>query len=54
MALPSTVVGAGTIESEIPPVRHDILHDCDVMEDVAVAFGFNNIAKVVFIITINY
>ncbi|CAG8646363.1 9182_t:CDS:10, partial [Funneliformis caledonium] len=30
---------------EIPPTRADILHACDIMEDVAIAFGFNNIPK---------
>lgn len=30
---------------DIPPTRPDILHECDVMEDAAVAYGFNNIAK---------
>lgn len=28
---------------EIPPTRHDILHSCDIMEDVAIAYGYNNI-----------
>lgn len=27
----------------VPPVRSDILHACDVIEDVAVAYGFNNL-----------
>ncbi|RWS27219.1 phenylalanine--tRNA ligase beta subunit-like protein, partial [Leptotrombidium deliense] len=27
----------------IPPTRHDILHECDIMEDVGIAFGYNNI-----------
>ena len=27
----------------MPPIRHDILHACDVIEDVAVAYGFNNL-----------
>lgn len=30
----------------IPPVRSDVLHPCDVMEDVAIAYGYNNISKV--------
>ncbi len=30
---------------EIPPTRADILHACDIMEDVAIAYGFNNIPK---------
>lgn len=27
----------------VPPTRHDILHACDVIEDAAVAYGFNNL-----------
>lgn len=30
---------------DIPPTRPDILHECDIMEDAAVAYGFNNITK---------
>ncbi|CAK7263506.1 phenylalanine--tRNA ligase subunit beta [Sporothrix epigloea] len=29
----------------VPPTRADILHPCDVMEDVAVAYGFNNLPR---------
>lgn len=29
----------------VPPTRPDILHECDLMEDVAVAFGFDNLPK---------
>lgn len=37
--------GAGeTLAVEIPPARSDVLHAVDVAEDVAIAFGFNNIA----------
>ncbi|XP_037089037.1 phenylalanine--tRNA ligase beta subunit-like [Pollicipes pollicipes] len=32
---------------EVPPTRHDILHACDVIEDVAIAYGYNNIQKVI-------
>jgi phenylalanyl-tRNA synthetase beta subunit len=28
---------------EIPATRPDILHECDIMEDAAIAFGFNNL-----------
>ncbi|KAJ4478237.1 phenylalanyl-tRNA synthetase subunit beta [Lentinula aciculospora] len=31
------------IEVSIPPTRPDILHECDIMEDAAVAYGFNNL-----------
>ncbi|BAT76480.1 hypothetical protein VIGAN_01449100 [Vigna angularis var. angularis] len=27
----------------VPPTRSDVLHPCDVMEDVAIAYGFNSI-----------
>ncbi|KAK9676409.1 hypothetical protein RND81_11G075200 [Saponaria officinalis] len=33
------------ISVSIPPTRSDILHPCDVMEDVAIAFGYNEIPK---------
>ena len=29
----------------VPPTRSDILHECDIMEDVAIAYGFNNIPE---------
>ena len=28
---------------EIPFFRSDILHQCDIAEDVAIAYGYNNI-----------
>ena len=31
----------------VPPTRPDVLHAADVMEDVAIAYGFNNIASTV-------
>jgi len=31
------------IISRVPPTRHDILHPCDIMEDVAVAYDFNKL-----------
>ena len=34
-----------TIEVAVPPTRHDILHNCDLAEDVGIAFGYNNIKK---------
>lgn len=33
------------IDVYIPPTRADVLHQCDIMEDVAVAYGFNNLPK---------
>lgn len=30
---------------QVPPTRPDILHECDIMEDAAIAYGFNNLKK---------
>lgn len=44
MCLKSHVLEDGEqIEIEIPPTRADIIHACDIVEDAAVAYGFNNI-----------
>ncbi|EGU12070.1 Phenylalanyl-tRNA synthetase subunit beta [Rhodotorula toruloides ATCC 204091] len=29
----------------VPPTRPDILHECDIMEEVAIAYGFDNLKK---------
>ena len=36
-----------TLRVEVPPTRSDILHPCDIAEDVAIAHGYNNIARTV-------
>ena len=46
MCLCSTSNG-DKVTVEIGPTRHDILHQCDIEEDVAIAYGYNNIAKMV-------
>lgn len=33
------------IDIEIPPTRADVLHQCDIMEDVAIAYGFNSLPR---------
>ncbi|XP_070801323.1 phenylalanine--tRNA ligase beta subunit [Pituophis catenifer annectens] len=44
MCLKSHVIGNGNnIEVEIPPTRADIIHACDIIEDAAIAYGYNNI-----------
>uniref|UniRef100_A0A8D0GBK3 Phenylalanine--tRNA ligase beta subunit n=1 Tax=Sphenodon punctatus TaxID=8508 RepID=A0A8D0GBK3_SPHPU len=44
MCLKSQVTGNGNIlEIEIPPNRADIIHACDIIEDAAIAYGYNNI-----------
>ena len=32
---------------KVPPTRSDILHACDIMEDVAIAYGYNNLTLTV-------
>uniref|UniRef100_A0A8C5HPJ3 Elongation factor 1-beta n=1 Tax=Gouania willdenowi TaxID=441366 RepID=A0A8C5HPJ3_GOUWI len=46
MCLLSKLTGVGDqIEVEIPPTRSDIIHACDIVEDAAIAYGFNNITR---------
>lgn len=46
MCLRSEVEGeGGQIQVEIPPTRSDVIHACDIMEDAAIAYGFNNIVR---------
>ena len=35
----------GLIDVHVPPTRADVFHQCDIMEDVAVAYGFNNLPR---------
>jgi len=35
------------VQAMIPCTRSDILHACDIMEDVAIAYGFNNIPRAI-------
>lgn len=32
---------------EIPPTRHDVIHSCDIYEDIAIAYGYNEIEKTI-------
>jgi len=32
-----------TLHVKVPPTRSDVLHECDIAEDVGIAFGFNNL-----------
>jgi len=44
MMLPSSVSADGeSLEVLVPPTRSDILHECDIAEDVAIAYGYNNL-----------
>lgn len=37
--------GGGKLSVRVPPTRSDVLHACDVVEDVAIAHGFNNVPQ---------
>ena len=43
-ARPSTV-NEDELDVSVPATRSDILHECDIMEDAAIAYGFNNLPK---------
>ena len=50
MSLPSRVEvvdGAELIVSSVPVTRSDVMHACDLMEDVAIAYGFNRVRATV-------
>ncbi|KAG6090066.1 hypothetical protein E4U13_003868 [Claviceps humidiphila] len=36
---------ANLLEVAIPPTRADVLHQCDIMEDLAVCYGFNKLPR---------
>ncbi|CAH8590278.1 unnamed protein product [Dicrocoelium dendriticum] len=41
----NSVTPSGLLSVLIPPTRHDILHACDIVEDVAIAHGYDNIPE---------
>ena len=45
MALKTSISASNSDEIyvHVPPTRPDILHECDIMEDAAIAYGFNNL-----------
>lgn len=45
MCLSSKALDKERIEVTIPPTRHDILQACDIYEDVAISYGYNNIER---------
>ncbi|SPO01030.1 probable phenylalanine--tRNA ligase alpha chain [Cephalotrichum gorgonifer] len=36
---------ANLLHVSIPPTRCDVLHQCDVMEDLAICYGYNNLPR---------
>lgn len=46
MCLETDVISNGKqLKVRVPPTRHDVIHACDVYEDVAIAHGYNNIER---------
>ncbi|KAJ8935954.1 hypothetical protein NQ314_012576 [Rhamnusium bicolor] len=46
MCLKSELTSSGDdIKVTVPPTRHDVIHACDIYEDVAIAYGYNNIKR---------
>ncbi|XP_049851362.1 phenylalanine--tRNA ligase beta subunit-like [Schistocerca gregaria] len=43
MGLGPCSVSADEIAVGIPPTRPDVIHACDIVEDVAIAYGYNNV-----------
>ena len=41
MYLESKTINDDEIEVCIPPVRQDILHPCDILEDIGIGYGYN-------------
>ncbi|XP_058791120.1 phenylalanine--tRNA ligase beta subunit [Phymastichus coffea] len=47
MSLKTEVKSSDELHVQISPTRHDIIHPCDIYEDVAIGYGYNNIKKTV-------
>ena len=45
MELSGKVLNEKEIEVSVPITRSDILHQCDIAEDLAISYGYNNITK---------
>ncbi|XP_013196441.2 phenylalanine--tRNA ligase beta subunit [Amyelois transitella] len=44
MCLPARA-RAGALRVRVPPSRHDVIHACDLYEDIAIAYGYNRIVR---------
>lgn len=45
MMLPAIFDGVDELAVDVPVIRSDVLHACDIMNDVAIAYGFNNVEE---------
>jgi len=46
MQLPAALSEKDTVEVTVSPLRSDIFHACDILEDVAISYGYTNILRV--------
>ncbi|KAK1126165.1 hypothetical protein K0M31_004802 [Melipona bicolor] len=47
MSLKTSVKDNNKLNIEVPPTRHDVIHTCDIYEDIAIAYGYNKIQKTI-------
>lgn len=47
MSLKTSIKNGNKLSIEVPPTRHDVLHACDIYEDIAIAYGYNKIQKTI-------
>jgi phenylalanyl-tRNA synthetase beta chain len=45
MCLRNQITSASSLRVQVPITRPDVIHSCDVAEDVAIAYGYNNIKR---------
>ena len=45
MELKAEIINSNELEVSAPITRSDILHPCDIAEDLAISYGYNNITK---------
>ena len=45
LAAKPSATDSDALDVEVPCTRPDILHECDIMEDAAIAYGFNNLPQ---------
>ena len=45
MELKAEIINSNELEVSVPITRSDILHPCDIAEDLAISYGYNNIKK---------
>lgn len=47
MLLKASKINDNEVSVEIPPTRHDVIHTTDIIEDVAIAYGYNKIEQTI-------